>query len=83
LSNQSANAAINSLDQFFSSLSSSVINKGAQLFSQLKDLKVHLSPSFSSCNIYNYLGNSDNFGCGRSNDGWRVGEINQRKGAMS
>jgi E3 ubiquitin-protein ligase BRE1 len=45
LSNQSANAAINSLDQFFSSLSSSVINKGAQLFSQLKDLKETLTTS--------------------------------------
>ena len=40
LSNQSANAAINSLDQFFSSLSSVVSNRGAQLFSQLEQLKV-------------------------------------------
>lgn len=42
LSNQSANAAINSLDQFFSSLSSTVSSRGSQLFAQLEDLKVSM-----------------------------------------
>ena len=40
LSYQSANAATNSLDQFFSSLLSSVTNRGSELFSELQELKV-------------------------------------------
>lgn len=40
LSNQSANAAINSLDQFFSSISSCIVSRGLQLFTHLEELKV-------------------------------------------